>query len=56
MRTAGRRVLVVTLPLEFFGGVQSQARFLIDHLQRHQFEVNVATYVVRGSRPDLNAS
>ena len=56
MRIDGRRVLVVTLPLEFVGGVQSQARFLIDHLQRHQFEVNVATYVVRGLRPDLNAS
>ena len=56
MSPAKRRVLVVTLPLEFFGGVQSQARFLIDHLQRHQFEVGVATYVSRGFGPDLNAS
>ena len=55
MSTAERRVLVVTLPLEFFGGVQSQARFLINHLQRHQFEVGVATYAVRGLRPDLNS-
>ena len=55
MSTAERRVLVVTLPLEFFGGVQSQARFLINHLQRHRFEVGVATYAARGLRPDLNS-
>ena len=56
MSTAKRRVLVVTLPLEFFGGVQSQARFLINHLQRHQFEVGVVTYAGRGLYPELNAS
>ena len=56
MSSAERRVLVVTLPLEFFGGVQSQARFLINHLQRHQFEVGVATYAAWGLGPDLNTS
>ena len=50
------RVLVITLPLNLIGGVQSKARFLATHLSRNGYEVTMASYASRSNVKDVNVS
>ncbi len=50
----GSRVLVLTLPMDLVGGVQSKARFLAAHLHRHGHHVTMASYAIRSLARDIN--
>ena len=46
--------LIITLPMDLVGGVQSKARFLAAHLNEYGYHVTIASYVGRSSTKDLN--
>ena len=56
MNLKNSRVLVITLPLNLIGGVQSKARYLATHLSRNGYEVAIASYASRSNFKDINVS
>ncbi len=56
MNRKSSRVLLITLPLNLLGGVQSKAKFLATHLSRNGYEVAMASYSSRSGFKNVNVS